>query len=121
MTLDADDYAPVPALVAHARNSKSAGEYLRVSLTAVVGFKRGLHGVPSMLVTDYVNNYIGNDSRKSVRLSYLDNKADAKSIMEVMMLGVPTGMEIGIEVEGPLALDFAQGLVELIHQGKSLD
>lgn len=65
--------------------------------TMRVSHLEGLHGRPS---TD-IANYVQSLPNTRVTLAYGDARADASSIMQVLMLTVPHGAEISVQVEGP--------------------
>jgi len=63
--------------------------------TLIVNFKEGLHARPA---TKFVQ--IAKDFEANIKVITNDKSADAKSILEILTLGVMQGMEIIIQAEG---------------------
>jgi phosphocarrier protein HPr len=76
----------------------------------VVTNETGLHARPAASLVQFVKNYSG-----EVKLVKDGKEANAKSIFNVMSLGISKGTEIGIIVEGEDEEDFADKLVSFIN------
>jgi len=63
--------------------------------TLIVNFKEGLHARPA---TKFVQ--IAKDFKADIKVITNNKSADAKSILEILTLGVMQGMEIIIQAEG---------------------
>jgi len=63
--------------------------------TLIVNFNEGLHARPA---TKFVQ--IAKDFEADIKVITNDKSADAKSILEILTLGVMQGMEIIIQAEG---------------------
>jgi len=63
--------------------------------TLIVNFKEGLHARPA---TKFVQ--IAKDFEANIKVITNGKSADAKSILEILTLGVMQGMEIIIQAEG---------------------
>ncbi|HWA01605.1 MAG TPA: HPr family phosphocarrier protein [Caulobacterales bacterium] len=78
---------------------------------------RGLHARASRKLAELALSY---DCRIVVRRE--DDEADARSLMDLMMLGAGCGSEIEVETDGPLeaeALDAIEALVAAkFHEGE---
>lgn len=79
---------------------------------------RGLHARASRKLAELALTY--DDTRIVVRRE--DEEADARSLMDLMMLGAGIGTEIEVEAEGPEAehaLDAVEALVTAkFHEGE---
>lgn len=73
----------------------------------VIKEKIGLHARPAGLFVKEASK-----AASSVTVEYLGNRADAKSILKVMELGVKSGGEILVTVEGVDEISTAQSLEE---------
>lgn len=75
----------------------------------VVTNETGLHARPAASLVQFVKNYSG-----EVKLVKDGKEANAKSIFNVMSLGISKGTEIGIIVEGEDEDAFADKLADFI-------
>lgn len=77
--------------------------------TVVVTNETGLHARPAASLVQFVKNYPG-----EVTIIKEDKEANAKSIFNVMSLGIAKGTEIKLIVEGDDEEKFADELVEFV-------
>jgi phosphocarrier protein len=79
---------------------------------------RGLHARASRKLAEIALRY--EDTRIVVRRE--DDEADARSLMDLMMLGAGVGSEVEVEAEGPAAADALDAIEALIrdkfHEGE---
>ena len=83
-----------------------------VTVRAVVMSEVGLHARPATLLVKNANGF-----HSSIRISKADQlelQADAKSILEVLALGVSKGDEVVLTCEGPDEMQAAAMLKQLI-------
>ena len=78
--------------------------------TVVVTNETGLHARPAASLVQFVKNYPG-----EVTIIKEDKEANAKSIFNVMSLGIAKGTEIKLIVEGDDEEKFADELVECVE------
>jgi phosphocarrier protein len=78
--------------------------------TATIVNKRGLHARASAKVVEAAARF-----KSQVSLIKGDQKVDAESILDLMMLGAPIGSEIGVEAEGPDADEALAAMLALIE------
>lgn len=78
--------------------------------TVVVTNETGLHARPAASLVQFVKNYPG-----EVTIIKDDKEANAKSIFNVMSLGISKGTEIKLVVEGDDEEKFADELAEFIE------
>lgn len=78
--------------------------------TVVVTNETGLHARPAASLVQFVKNYPG-----EVRIIKDEKEANAKSIFNVMSLGIAKGTEIKLVVEGDDEEKFADELVEFVE------
>ncbi len=78
--------------------------------TVVVTNETGLHARPAASLVQFVKNYPG-----EVTIIKEDKQANAKSIFNVMSLGIAKGTEIKLIVEGDDEEKFADELVEFVE------
>lgn len=78
--------------------------------TVVVTNETGLHARPAASLVQFVKNYPG-----EVTIIKEDKEANAKSIFNVMSLGIAKGTEIKLVVEGDDEEKFADELVEFVE------
>jgi phosphocarrier protein HPr len=78
--------------------------------TAKIVNKRGLHARASAKVVEAAARF-----QSQVFLIKGDQKVDAESILDLMMLGAPIGSEIGVETEGPDADEALAAMLALIE------
>lgn len=76
----------------------------------VVTNETGLHARPAASLVQFVKNYPG-----EVTIIKDDKEANAKSIFNVMSLGISKGTEIKLVVEGDDEEKFADELAEFIE------
>lgn len=76
----------------------------------VVTNETGLHARPAASLVQFVKNYPG-----EVTIIKEDKEANAKSIFNVMSLGIAKGTEIKLIVEGDDEEKFADELVEFVE------
>lgn len=78
-----------------ARISKKAGAQRIRRANLVVSSTYGLHVRPAAQLVKVAQGFKAN-----IRIAYNNNKADAKSILEVMTLGAEHGAEVAVTAEG---------------------
>lgn len=78
--------------------------------TVIVTNETGLHARPAASLVQFVKNYSG-----EVTIIKDDKQANAKSIFNVMSLGIAKGTEIKLIVEGDDEEKFADELVEFVE------
>lgn len=78
--------------------------------TVVVTNETGLHARPAASLVQFVKNYPG-----EVTIIKDEKEANAKSIFNVMSLGIAEGTEIKLIVEGDDEEKFADELVEFVE------
>ncbi len=78
--------------------------------TVIVTNETGLHARPAASLVQFVKNYPG-----EVTIIKEDKQANAKSIFNVMSLGIAKGTEIKLIVEGDDEEKFADELVEFVE------
>lgn len=78
--------------------------------TVIVTNETGLHARPAASLVQFVKNYPG-----EVTIIKDDKQANAKSIFNVMSLGIAKGTEIKLIVEGDDEEKFADELVEFVE------
>ncbi|WP_311491699.1 HPr family phosphocarrier protein [uncultured Anaerococcus sp.] len=78
--------------------------------TVIVTNETGLHARPAASLVQFVKNYPG-----EVTIIKEDKEANAKSIFNVMSLGIAKGTEIKLIVEGDDEEKFADELVEFVE------
>ncbi|MGZ0051599.1 HPr family phosphocarrier protein [Brevibacillus gelatini] len=71
----------------------------------------GLHARPASVLVNLLNQY-----RSSVTMIYNDKRANGKSILSVMALGVKDGDEMIFEVEGDDEQEAATALRSLVER-----
>lgn len=76
----------------------------------VVKNETGLHARPAASLVQFVKNYPGD-----VKILKEGKEANAKSIFNVMSLGIAKGTEITLVVEGDDEEKFADELVEFVE------
>ena len=76
----------------------------------IVENETGLHARPAASLVQFVKNYSG-----EVKIIKDGKEANAKSIFNVMSLGIAKGTEITLVVEGEDEEKFADELVEFIN------
>lgn len=83
-----------------------------MKVTTRIVNEEGLHARPSTLIVKTANGYAS-----TITLSIGARTADAKSILEVMMLVSPKGTEVEIEAEGQDGAAAVDALVTLFEEG----
>ena len=78
--------------------------------TVIVTNETGLHARPAASLVQFVKNYPG-----EVTIIKEEKEANAKSIFNVMSLGIAKGTEIKLIVEGDDEEKFADELVEFVE------
>ena len=78
--------------------------------TVVIKNETGLHARPAASLVQFVKNYPG-----EVTIIKDEKEANAKSIFNVMSLGIAKGTEIKLVVEGDDEEKFADELVEFVE------
>lgn len=78
--------------------------------TVVVTNETGLHARPAASLVQFVKNYPG-----EVTIIKDEKEANAKSIFNVMSLGIAKGTEIKLIIEGDDEEKFADELVEFVE------
>jgi len=86
---------------------------MSVKRTLLIVNKRGLHARASRKLAELA---LGYDSTRIV-VRREDDEADARSLMDLMMLGAGIGSEIEVETRGPQA-DEAMAAVEALVAAK---
>lgn len=76
----------------------------------VIGMPEGLHARPSTLLSKAAANYDG-----SVKILVDDRVADAKSILDLLSLGLAEGTQLTIEVAGNNAAEKLQSLCAMFE------
>ena len=74
--------------------------------------KLGLHARPASKLVRLASQY-----ESDVRISYMNNTINAKSIMGLMMLAVEQGAVINIRVEGEDEEELMKSIEELVADG----
>ncbi|MGA9795734.1 MAG: HPr family phosphocarrier protein [Rhizomicrobium sp.] len=82
----------------------------RRSAKARIVNQRGLHARASAKVVEAAARF-----KSQVFLLKGDQKVDAESILDLMMLGAPKGTEIEVEAEGPDADEALAAMIALIE------
>ncbi len=63
--------------------------------TLVVSNKLGIHARPAGMIVD-----VTGQAKSDISIVFEGSKANAKSILNVMMLAVPAGSEVKFEIDG---------------------
>ena len=72
--------------------------------------KLGIHARPAGMIVD-----ITGPAKSDVFIVFEGSRANAKSILNVMMLAIPLGSEVTFEVEGEDEQEVVQKLENLFH------
>ena len=75
-----------------------------------VSNKLGIHARPAGMIVD-----ITGPAKSDVFIVFEGTKANAKSILNVMMLAIPLGSEVRFEVDGEDEQEVVQKLEQLFH------
>ena len=86
------------------------GPAVTVRANVRVAGKLGLHARPCTAVARLVAKH-----GSAVRLTWGTGSADARSIIELMTLNVPGGVEVGIEATGADAQELVEALRDLLE------
>ena len=78
--------------------------------------KLGIHARPAGMIVD-----ITGPAKSDVFIVFEGSKANAKSILNVMMLAIPMGSEVCFEVDGEDEQDVVQRLEQLFHDNFNED
>ena len=78
--------------------------------TLTVTNKLGVHARPAGMIVD-----ITGQSKSDVSIVFEGSKANAKSILNVMMLAIPAGSEVKFEVDGEDEETIVQQLEQLFN------
>ncbi len=81
-----------------------------ITKTLTVTNKLGIHARPAGLIVDTTSQM-----KSDVTFIFDGTRANAKSILNVMMLAVPPGSEIEVEIEGDDEEETFQKLEQLFH------
>ncbi|MAB82741.1 MAG: phosphocarrier protein NPr [Phycisphaerae bacterium] len=84
------------------------------SATVKITNKLGMHARPAMILAETAQEF---DADISIRRMDQNNKVDAKSIMQLMMLAATKGTELEISATGTDADSSVDRLVGLISSG----
>ena len=84
------------------------------SATVKITNKLGMHARPAMILAETAQEF---DADISIRRMDQNNKVDAKSIMQLMMLAATKGTELEISATGTDADSSVDRLVVLISSG----
>lgn len=79
-----------------------------VTFQVKVEAEGGLHARPASLLVNKANSF-----KSSIRITKGEKTAEAKSILNIMTLGVKKGEELKIEVDGADEQEAAQALKQL--------
>ena len=81
-----------------------------IEKTLTVTNKLGIHARPAGMIVD-----ITGPAKSDVFIVFEGTKANAKSILNVMMLAIPLGSEVRFEVDGEDEQEVVQRLEQLFH------
>ncbi|WP_173381654.1 MULTISPECIES: HPr family phosphocarrier protein [unclassified Fibrobacter] len=81
-----------------------------IEKTLTVTNKLGIHARPAGMIVD-----ITGPAKSDVYIVFEGTKANAKSILNVMMLAIPLGSEVRFEVDGEDEQEVVQKLEQLFH------
>ncbi|WP_173365855.1 HPr family phosphocarrier protein [uncultured Fibrobacter sp.] len=81
-----------------------------IEKTLTVTNKLGIHARPAGMIVD-----ITGPAKSDVFIVFEGTKANAKSILNVMMLAIPLGSEVRFEVDGEDEQEVVQKLEQLFH------
>ncbi|MDC9605157.1 HPr family phosphocarrier protein [Xenorhabdus griffiniae] len=80
-----------------------------IEYSVVVTAPSGLHTRPCAQLCNFVKNYSG-----KIEIVRGDKSANLKSMFKVMSMGIKSGMEVIIRVEGDNEKEMAQSVIEFI-------
>ncbi len=78
--------------------------------TLVVSNKLGIHARPAGMIVD-----VTGQAKSDVSIVFEGSKANAKSILNVMMLAIPAGSEVKFEIDGEDEENVASQLESLFN------
>lgn len=78
--------------------------------TLVVSNKLGIHARPAGMIVD-----VTGQAKSDVSIVFDGSKANAKSILNVMMLAIPAGSEVKFEIDGEDEENVASQLESLFN------
>ncbi|WP_338803715.1 HPr family phosphocarrier protein [Xenorhabdus griffiniae] len=81
-----------------------------IEYSVVVTAPSGLHTRPCAQLCNFVKNYSG-----KIEIVRRDKSANLKSMFKVMSMGIKSGMEVIIRVEGDNEKEMAQSVIEFIR------
>ncbi|MBE8598120.1 HPr family phosphocarrier protein [Xenorhabdus sp. BG5] len=84
-----------------------------IEYSVVVTAPSGLHTRPCAQLCNFVKNYTG-----KIEIIRGDKSANLKSMFKVMSMGIKSGMEVIIRVEGDNEKEMAQSVIEFIRNIK---
>ncbi|PHM63154.1 HPr family phosphocarrier protein [Xenorhabdus ishibashii] len=84
-----------------------------IEYPVVVTAPSGLHTRPCAQLCNFVKNYTG-----KIEIIRGDKSANLKSMFKVMSMGIKSGMEVIIRVEGDNEKAMAQSVIEFIRNIK---
>jgi phosphocarrier protein HPr len=73
--------------------------------------KLGIHARPAGMIVDITSRALSD-----VTIIYEGTRANAKSILNVMMLAITPGSEVGFEIRGDDEVSILQQLEKLFHE-----
>lgn len=85
-------------------------EELMITKTFIVSNKLGVHARPAGMIVD-----ITGQAKSNVSIIFDGSKANAKSILNVMMLAIPASSEVKFEVDGEDEDQVVQQLEKLFN------
>ena len=92
------------------------GPEVTVRASVRIAAKLGLHARPCTAIARLVGKHAS-----AVRLTWESSSADARSIIELMTLNVPGGVEIGLEATGTDAQELVEALRDLLEGASPFD
>ncbi|PHM23610.1 HPr family phosphocarrier protein [Xenorhabdus ehlersii] len=84
-----------------------------IEYSVVVTAPSGLHTRPCAQLCNFVKNYTG-----KIEIIRGDKSANLKSMFKVMSMGIKSGMEVIIRVEGDNEKEMAQSVINFIRNIK---
>lgn len=79
--------------------------------TFTITAETGVHARPATLLVNKAGQYVSD-----IEISYREKKVNLKSIMGVMSLGIPTGAEVEVTVDGNDEEEALIGISEIIKE-----
>lgn len=93
-------------------SSDASADSTCASRDVTISMPEGLHARPSTLLSQKAAGYAG-----SVKIHSNGDTADAKSIFDLLAMGLPQGSVVTIEVEGPAAEETLDSLAAMFDDG----